>query len=153
MKNQKFIAFLLVMTLFFTIQAPAFAAIGSNNVVSPNEFNQWQRVVSEGQFDVSDRIHAENIANNIMISCVAGGIAKLFGPVGALAGTAVGAFIGEVASVCVNDYYSEFDDTAYVTTVVGRFGSKLRIGIYVYSDSERTNLVYSDIYATDHYPL
>ena len=53
----------------------------------------------------------------------------------------------------VSEYYEVFGNTGYGTVIGGRYGSKMRIAIYLYSDSARTNLVYSDVYATDHFPV
>ena len=70
-----------------------------------------------------------------------------------LGGGAVGAFISSYAADAVSEYYEVFGNTGYGTVIGGRYGSKMRIAIYLYSDSARTNLVYSDVYATDHFPV
>lgn len=121
--------------------------------VQPFEFNQWLRSYADFTFDAKSAEKMEKALTSAAISAATTTVGALFSTGGAIAGSAAGAFISSLATDAVSEYYEAFGDTGYGTVISGRYGSKLRMAIYLYSDAERTNLVYSDVYATDHFPV
>jgi hypothetical protein len=119
-----------------------------------NELNQWQRCYTNFTFNTSSRATAERAITAGSITAASSGIGALFGGIGGAAAVGgIGAAISSYSSDCISQYYSKFGNTGYGTVVAGRYGSKLRLGYYYYSDPDRKNLVASYTYATDHYPI
>lgn len=123
------------------------ATVTLQGSLQPFEFNQWQRSYSDFSFDARSAEKMEKALTSAAITAATSALGALFG------GGAVGAFISSYAADAVSEYYEVFGNTGYGTVIGGRYGSKMRIAIYLYSDSARTNLVYSDVYATDHFPV
>ena len=131
------------------------ATVTLQGSLQPFEFNQWQRSYSDFSFDARSAEKMEKALTSAAITAATSALGALFGGgAGAsIGGGAVGAFISSYAADAVSEYYEVFGNTGYGTVIGGRYGSKMRLAIYLYSDSARTNLVYSDVYATDHFPV
>lgn len=122
--------------------------------VQPFELNQWQRSYSNFSFDARSKEKMEKALSNAVIISATSALGALFGGVGGAAGGgALGGFLSSYVTDSVSEYYEVFGPIGYGTVVGGRYGSKMRIAIYLYTDSARTNLVYSDVYATDSFPV
>lgn len=146
----KVVSVFLAMCLLFSVCTFSVHA----EEIQPYEFNQWTRYYSDFSFDTFSYGTMERSIESGMIQGTSAGLGALFGGVGgAVAGGAIGGAISSYATDCTNKFYSKFGDIGYGTVITGRYGSKLRIGYFFYSDSKRTNLVASYTYATDHYPI
>lgn len=104
-------------------------------------------------FTVGTQKSAEKALYTSMISAAGAAAAVLFGTTGGIAGSAIGAGLSSIASDCIEQNYAKFGSTGYGTVVAGRYGAKLRIAIYIYTDANRTVRVYSDVCSTDHFPI
>ncbi|SHI08566.1 hypothetical protein SAMN02745196_02750 [Clostridium collagenovorans DSM 3089] len=122
-------------------------------IVQTREFNQWDRSFVDFTFDVSSRKMTEKLVTSAVIQAAGTGIGYLGGPGTGIAGSAVAAAISSYATDCIENNYNKFGLTGYGTVIVGRYKSKLVVGVYFYSDSGRRNLVYSNTYKSTGFPV
>lgn len=127
--------------------------VSSNNDITTYELNMWERKYSDFSFDKKTRANMEKKLNSYAYTAISSGLTALVGAGigGSIAGGVVGNFIADVANESVDKFYSQFGKTVYGTTIVGKLGTKLRVGIYLYKDKSRNNLVHSDTWSTNSY--
>lgn len=143
------VASLLLPTSSFAVSEAQF----TETSIETKEFNQWRRMARNFTFNVSSRKKTEKAIENALINGVSVAVGELGGPAGAIAGGVVGGALSSVASDCVDEFYDNFDNIGYGTVVVGMYKDKLRIGVYVYKDAARTNLIYDNIYSINGWPV
>ena len=151
--KKKMIVFVMICISIFNANVTVFATENSDSFIATYELNQWKRSSNSFSFSVETAKSAEKALYSGLITAVSAGIGNTGGPAGAAIGACIGSALSSVANDCIEKNYSKFGKTGYGTVVVARYSSKLRMSIRIYTDSARKNLVFSDTYSTDSYPI
>ena len=121
--------------------------------IGTNEFNQWDRTSRNFSATKSSTAQkTEKALSAAVIAAAAYGISVKFPGTGAISAVTSAALSSLVADY-IDDYYDSMPSIVYGKVVTGRYLSKIRIGVYIYSDAARTKLLYHESYASDSYPI
>lgn len=149
---KKFLSCLFIICLLFTT-IPSFAVNAVNTPIETQEFNQWDRSYNDFEFNVSTTKKTEKALSSALITAATASIGSLGGEKGAIAGGAIGAALSSYVSDCIEESYEKFGKVGYGTIIAGRYHSKLRMGVYIYSDPARKNLIYYNTYKSNSFPI